>query len=120
MSTIEVSNYSDGTDTVGSEYLVNGSAKAWSSIDGIGTVSVYDSLNVSSITDAGVGIYDSNFTNSMNGQDDYTVSIESNIDGAFRTSGGNSTSKVVAVARNSSFAATDVDPIFTTVHGDLA
>ena len=29
MSTIVTSNISDGTDTVGTEYVVNGSAKAW-------------------------------------------------------------------------------------------
>jgi hypothetical protein len=60
MSTLQVSNISDGTTTVGTEYVVNGSAKAWAAYTQYTTQSLDDSLNVSSITDTGVG--DSRFT----------------------------------------------------------
>jgi len=47
------------------DYVVNGSAKAWSNIDGTGTVSARGSLNTSSITDNATGDYSTNFTNSL-------------------------------------------------------
>ena len=39
---------------------------AWVNFNGVGTVTIRNSYNVSSITDIGVGIYDVNFTTSMN------------------------------------------------------
>lgn len=39
---------------------------AWVNFNGTGTVAIRDSYNVSSITDIGVGIYEVNFTTSMN------------------------------------------------------
>lgn len=39
---------------------------AWVNFNGVGTVTIRASYNVSSITDIGVGIYDVNFTTSMN------------------------------------------------------
>ena len=46
-------------------YVVNGSAKAWTSINQ-STPAIIQSLNTTSITDSGVGIIDPNFTNNMN------------------------------------------------------
>jgi hypothetical protein len=65
MSTIIASNISDGTTSVASTYVVNGSAKAWVNFNGTGTVAIRDSLNVGSITDNGTGDYTSNFTAAM-------------------------------------------------------
>jgi len=57
MSTLNVSNISDGTTTVGTGYVVNGSAKAWVNFNGTGTIAARDSLNLSSLTDHGTGQY---------------------------------------------------------------
>lgn len=65
MSTIIATNISDGTTSVPSTYVVNGSAKAWVNFDGTGTVAIRDSMNVGSITDVGTGQYRVNFTNAM-------------------------------------------------------
>jgi len=65
MSTLNVSNITDGTTTVGTSYVVNGSAKAWCNFNGTGTIAIQDSLNVSSLTDDGTGTYQSLMTNSM-------------------------------------------------------
>jgi hypothetical protein len=65
MSTIIASNISDGTTSVASTYVVNGSAKAWVNFNGTGTVAIRDSLNVGSITDNGTGHYTCNFTAAM-------------------------------------------------------
>jgi hypothetical protein len=55
--------------------VVNGAAKSICSIaTSGGTVSVLSSLNLSSVTDGGVGIYTANYTNSFNAAD-YSVSL---------------------------------------------
>lgn len=65
MSTLSVSNITDGTDTVGTSYVLNGSAKVWVNFNGTGTVAIRDSLNVTSITDGGTGVYSYNITNAL-------------------------------------------------------
>jgi hypothetical protein len=65
MSTLNVSNITDGTTTVGTSYVVNGSAKAWINFDGTGTPAARDSENIASITDNGTGNYTLNFTSDM-------------------------------------------------------
>jgi hypothetical protein len=65
MSTIIASNISDGTTSVASTYVVNGSAKAWVNFNGAGTVAIRRALNVSSLTDNGTGDYTVNFTAAM-------------------------------------------------------
>ena len=69
MSTLVTSNISDGTTSVGTGYVVNGSAKAWVNFNGTGTVAIRDSINVSSLTDYATGNYGSNFTNAFNAAD---------------------------------------------------
>jgi type IV secretory pathway component VirB8 len=65
MSTLNVSNITDGTTTVGTSYVVNGSAKAWVNFNGTGTIAVRDSLNVASITDNGTGITTVSYSSAM-------------------------------------------------------
>ena len=66
MSTIHASNFGDGTNTVESGYVLNGSFKAWISLlANSGTPSISDSLNISSITDNQTGSTENNVTNSM-------------------------------------------------------
>ena len=82
MSTLSVSNITDGTDTVETGYVVNGSAKAWV-MHNSSTVA-QDSLNVSSLTDSATGKTAVNFSNSF-GAKNYATSICS-----MRSSGSNS------------------------------
>jgi len=65
MSILSVSNITDGTDTVETGYVVNGSAKAWVNFNGTGTIAIRDSFNVASLTDNSTGNYNVNFSNSM-------------------------------------------------------
>jgi len=74
MSTLNVSNITDGTDTVGTSYVVNGSAKAWVNvIYTSGTPSSIGSLNVSSIADINLGTYEVSFSSSFNSANDMAV-----------------------------------------------
>jgi len=50
---------------VGTQYVVNGSAKAWVNFNGTGTVAIADNLNVSSLTDNGTGDYTMSFSTNM-------------------------------------------------------
>ena len=54
------------------DYVVNGSAKAWVNFNGTGTIAARDSLNLASLTDSGTGLYIVNHTASM-ANDDYSV-----------------------------------------------
>jgi len=65
MSTIVTSNVSDGTLSIPTTYVTNGSAKAWVNFNGTGTIAARDSFNVTSLTDNGTGDYSVNFTNAM-------------------------------------------------------
>ena len=37
------------------QYVVNGSAKSWSAVNGSGTIAILDSFNTASISDIGTG-----------------------------------------------------------------
>ena len=63
MSTIRVDNF--GPSAGGTTYSARGIAKAWVTFNGTGTISVNDSLNISSLTDRGTGLYRTNFSSNM-------------------------------------------------------
>jgi hypothetical protein len=64
VSTLRVNNITD-TSGGSSSLSVPGAAKAWVNFNGTGTVAIRAQLNVSSITDNGVGDYTVNFTTAM-------------------------------------------------------
>ena len=73
--------------SVDTQYVVNGSAKAWGLFNGTGTIAVRDSLNVSGITDLAVGKMTVSKTSAM-GSVNYTTALRSDLDdaaGASRT-----------------------------------
>ena len=55
MSTLVTANISDGTTTVGTEYVVQGSAKAWCSWKSTSVDETFGSFNISSRTDVATG-----------------------------------------------------------------
>jgi hypothetical protein len=65
MSTIVAQTLSKGTVSTSTANCIRGSAKAWVNFNGQGTVSIRGSFNVSSITDAGTGLYRVSFTTAM-------------------------------------------------------
>jgi hypothetical protein len=75
MSTLNVSNISDGTTTVGTSYVVNGSAKAWVNVIYTSSLpSSIGSLNISSVSDNTTGNYDANFTSNFNDNNNRVIS----------------------------------------------
>ena len=126
MSTLNVSNISDGTTTVGTSYVVNGSAKVWVNFNGSGTIATRDSFNVSSLTDDAAGRYTVNISNNM-ANDDFaalnytsgsTSSSQTAFDNNFLGGNGNAVGSFKISAYSSSFE--DSDVVMATAHGDLA
>lgn len=64
MSTLKCDSLQNtaGTKTVPVSTVVDGSAKAWVNFNGVGTVAIRSSFNVSSIIDNGIGDYTVNFS----------------------------------------------------------
>ena len=77
MSTIVTSNVSDGTLSIPTTYVTNGSAKAWVNFNGTGTIAARDSFNVASLTDHGTGDYTVNYSNNMD-NGNYAVNTSAN------------------------------------------
>jgi len=86
MSTLNVSNITDGTDTVETGYVLNGSAKVWVNYNSSTSTFIRESLNVSGLTDEGTGLTTVAFTSSMNTS---TYSVPSG--GGNGRTGGNNT-----------------------------
>ena len=126
MSTIDVANLTDGTDTVATGYVINGSAKAWVDWDGTGTIYIRDSMNVSSVTDNGVGQFTANFTNNMdNASYSFSLSCKRAVttnENAFINVSNNPTVSTlrVIISTSSTTVLVDSQYVSATVHGDLA
>ena len=126
MSTLNVSNITDGTTTVGTSYVVNGSAKAYCNVNQTSTQAIRDSLNVSSITDDGTGQTDIAYTSNMSSAE-YGFSC-----GKGRTTGQNGgviahtndTEPTASLIRILTFqennATIDEARANVSIHGDLA
>ena len=127
MSTLVVSNISDGTTTVGASYVTNGSAKAWCTFQGTGTAAIKDSLNVASLTDVGTANYTMSFTNSL-ANTNYNIQYTTHGTGSYsdwtRSCWYNYNDKLTTSYHVESTDETDAwyDPLEASalIHGDLA
>lgn len=126
MSQIIATTLSNGSVSVPTATVVNGSAKAWVNFDGgAGTIAARDSLNVASLTDSGEGNYTVNFSSAF-GAADYTTAATAgdNASGtSFIQAPFNTTQTASAMqlyVTNSVFATTDRTNINGTFFGDLA
>ncbi len=115
MSTLNTENITNGTDSITVEGAVKGSAKAWVNFNGIGTVAIRASFNVSSITDNGTGDYTVNFTTAMV-DENYATNVSAGASTVSDFIGGphsQTTSNVGLTVRNG--ANTNTDRFYTHV-----
>jgi len=122
---IEATNISDGTTTLATGYVVNGTAKAWMNLNGTGTIALRDSLNTSSVTDLGTGNYQQNFSSVMANGNYGVASAQTGegIGGSFGAvvATGVLAASVETLSRNrSTGAATDEIYSCNSIFGDLA
>jgi hypothetical protein len=89
----------------------------WAKLDGTGTIGLDDSFNVGGTTDNGTGSYTFTFTSNMNNADFNVTHASGN---QMQIHSAAATTSVTMLCRNQSNADEDVDPAFTSVHGDLA
>tara|TARA_Y100001937_G_scaffold117837_1_gene171523 strand:- start:15 stop:491 length:477 start_codon:yes stop_codon:yes gene_type:complete len=112
----------EGTNTTN---LQQGLAKGFLAYKGKSTNAVYDSNNVSTVTDNGTGDHTANFTNNYNGANDYAVAGfgQEDTGGGGRTVAGigtpaTSTRQITTV--NASNTLKDLQWLNLSFHGDLA
>ena len=125
MSTLEVSNLNDGTTTVATTFVTNGSARAWASVQtNTGSHVLAGSFNISSTVDLGTGYGTLNLSSSMSDVNYSAISAKQN---AFNNNAAQTffyTGSTASQVRFSFFESggTLVDPYHYvgTVHGDLA
>jgi hypothetical protein len=118
--------------SVDTDYVVNGSAKAWVNFNGTGTIATRDSFNTASLTDGGTGDYVLNFSNVMSDANYSVTGSSSVLIGSFETMfvpnfkpPGTETASTTsafqfAVLRPSTTQPYDVPYVYVQVHGDLA
>jgi hypothetical protein len=103
------------------DYVVNGSAKAWTVFTGTGTAAIDDSLNTSSLTDNGTGDYTLDWSNSFASTRYAGGGITGNSNGNFGISGTlMSASDIRARTYTTNNAAFDTDIAACNLMGDLA
>jgi hypothetical protein len=128
MSTIVTSNVSDGTLSIPTTFVTNGSAKAWVNFDGTGTVAIRDSLNVASLTDDGTALYTVNYSSAL-ANSDYCLLGSNKYTGSGTglsfvlrnvTTPLTASSSQVFCAPDFSVSATDNPIVMLDVKGDLA
>ena len=128
MSQIIATTLSNGSVSVPTATVVNGSAKAWVNFNGTGTVAIRDSFNVASLTDNGTGSYTINFSSAFSATD-YAVPASATKAGG-PASASNSIAPSVAEVKattsylieayNFSAAYIDSPNVHSAVLGDLA
>ena len=121
MSTLNVSNITDGTTTVGTSYVVNGSAKVWCALNDNNVLA--QSFNISSITDVTAGIVDYAYSSSMaNAINAITVGANDNNYGnrAAFVKGNTSASGTRTVFIEGNTTTVEDDWVGIAVFGDLA
>ena len=111
---------------ISTSYVVNGSAKLWTSFANTsGTPSALQSLNQSSITDSGVGHYGINTTNAFTNNEysaQTTSSAEDHFGGVAVVDLGNMTASQLRfyTCDNNASSVSDFDRNNAQAHGDLA
>ena len=113
--------------SVTTDYVVNGSAKAWVNFNGSGTISARDSFNFSGLTDNGTGDYTVTMASAM-ANDDYCITVSGGdasvgyVTRTFDDGSARSTTAYRTISLNIASSPAGGDGAFQerTVHGDLA
>ena len=119
MSTLKVTNIQATGETA--SRAVSGVAAAWVNFNGTGTIAARNSLNLSSLTDNGVGSYTVTVSSTFSAAD-FAVSLTS----VARTYTNLQNNEAMTASSckldidESSDAAIDRNHVFCTIHGDLA
>ena len=126
MSTIIATTLSNGSVSVPTATVVNGSAKAWVCWVGTGTVSIRNSLNTSSITDNSTGDYTVNYSTSFSANTySYCLTPELTYSGSSVLATYDISGKTASATQAKSYTASggtnvDCEELSSSTFGDLA
>ncbi len=113
-----------GANSVAMEYVAGGSAKAWVNFNGTGTIASRDSLNLSSLTDAGSGNYGITVSSAFANSDYAAAGMSQDTASGDFISVNQSVAPTTTVLRFYNFTSTssiaDTARVFVNYHGDLA
>jgi len=110
--------------SIATNYVVDGSAKAWVNFDGTGTIAARDSLNLSSLTDVGTGRYTITVSSAF-GNANYMsagMSQDTGFGDLLSLDAANvpTTTALTFYNFSNSPSAADTARVFVAFHGDLA
>ncbi len=121
----QIQHSSEGT--VGTQYVVNGSAKAWCSWNMHNTNTIENSFGVASLSDDGTGTNGINFSSAMSGANDFCVTTsfyEVGNSNVLKVNSAPTASKIVVQGGQyqggSTNVAVDFNGAYAVIHGDLA
>lgn len=131
MSTIRADNFGNraGTSSVSADTVLQGTAKAWFTLTGTGTIAGRDSFNIASYTDNGTGDYSASFSVAMpNANYCYVSAAEDASVALFATNFTSSPKTVSSIRTNTRYVSdltgnatpNDADSLLTAIHGDPA
>jgi hypothetical protein len=110
--------------SVTTDYVVNGTAKAWVNFNGTGTIAARDSLNLSSLTDAGGGNYGITVSSAFGNSDYAAAGMSQDTASGDFISINQSVAPTTTVFRVYNFTSTssvaDTARVFVAFYGDLA
>ena len=110
---------------ISTSYVVNGSAKAWVNFNGTGTIATRNSLNISSLSDAGTGDYDINISSAFTAAD-YSINASGYPSASWnqmlqlQTPSNNTGSIFSVYSASTSGTLNDTELVCADAHGDLA
>ena len=109
--------------SLGTQFVVNGSAKAWGNISGSGTATLDNSLNVASLTDHGTADYSINFLTSFANNEICTTALAMNMGSGDRLYPSLNAFGTSSAARVATFDedgnSVDSGEVNIVVHGDI-
>ena len=122
MSTLTVTNIKATGETASRS--ATSVAAAWVNLDGTGTATLRDSLNITSVTDDGTGRYDFAITNAMSNTN-YVINASGRQSETVPFTGmtfgiDTESSSVAHVSCRNSGTLTDQEILCCSLHGDLA
>ncbi len=134
MSTIRTDTLTDrtGANSIAQSVVYSGTAKAWSNLNGTGTIAERDSYNISSYVDDNTGLYQFNYSSSL--YDGNYAAISCCVSTNQGTTGGNgragcgtpnlnddySTTAIQLITKDTADANIDSSKVLLSVNGDLA
>ena len=132
-SILRVNTLTDASsnNSIATSFISSGSAKAWFTINGVGTAALLDSFNVTSLTDDATGKFSANLTSAMNNfnyalakthaVDDPDGSSHAGDNGFYSHEGAlPKTTSVASVCSHNGSSFADVGYVSSSLHGDLA